>query len=64
MRWESRQSKFNKWWKAAALWHVWFAWYPVVTGNGTTVWLEKVQRRRDSADWLYEPIEKSVKYYD
>lgn len=28
-------------------WHRWFAWHPVVTPDGTILWLETVERRVD-----------------
>jgi len=28
-------------------WHKWFAWFPVVDGNGNAFWLEHVERRLD-----------------
>ena len=45
--WLSRRVKLER--KAARLdkWHMWFAWYPVMTLEGHLVWLEKVQIRAD-----------------
>ena len=38
MRWKQRKQKTQ------TEWHPWFAWHPVMVGDGW-VWLETVQRR-------------------
>lgn len=37
---------FSDWKKRVAVWHSWFAWYPVFAYEARkTVWLETVERR-------------------
>lgn len=37
-------------------WHSWFAWRPVETMRGDTVWLEYVLRQNVASSWYSEPI--------
>lgn len=37
--------------------HVCFAWRPVYTKNGYTVWLQKVKRRYRKDEWNYKLIQ-------
>jgi hypothetical protein len=52
VKWSSRFQKQLEW-------HSWFAWYPVTIDlTGERVWLEVVERRRDSTPpdslyWVY-----------
>jgi hypothetical protein len=53
---EDLRNKGNLW-RAAhahlAVWHKWFAWYPVHLGNGDCRWLEYVERRKEFNDGIY-----------
>lgn len=47
MRWESGSVRRHRRRLERMEWHPWFAWHPVATNDGQTVWLETVMRRVD-----------------
>jgi len=58
MRW--KYETYCEYYKRVGKWHKWFAWYPV-SHDGTTFWLETVERRaslifREYISWQYRKV--------
>ena len=58
MRWIKKRPPETRRYKRLAMWHRWFAWYPVVLEDGgmagqKKVWLESIERQGRFVDSRY-----------